>query len=426
MLETAAGTVVDGDGARGPAKGGLAWLVGGQAISALGSQVTFMALPLIAAVHLHASPGAMGLLGALDNLPYLLFGLAVGALVDRHRRRPVMVVADVARGLAVLSIPVAFLLGGVTFIHLCVVAFAVGIGNIVFDVACQAQLPGIVAKEHLVRANGTLQTTTGIASLAAPGLVGVFIGTVGAPLAMLVDAVSYLCSAVSVGAVTVCVGREPAPLAHQHSWWADASQGVAAVRRDGRLVGLAVSGACLSIAMNAAFSVFIYDLTNRLGLGALGVGLTFMTFAVGGALGAMSAERWARRTGVAALLVGGPFLGALGLVIFALAGRVGVPALVLVHAGAILIGLGVLMHQALAAGLRQSLAPVALRGRVLGTMRFVEWGSMPLGSLIGGAVGERFGAGAALGVAAATALIAAVAVASSPLRRVREVPVAED
>ena len=119
------------------------WLLGGQAISALGSQVTFMALPLIAVTLLDSNPLHMGILGALDNLPYLLFGLFVGSLVDRRRRRPLMIASDLLRALAVLTIPVAFLVGGITFTHLCLVAFAVGLGNLVFDVACQAQMPDL-------------------------------------------------------------------------------------------------------------------------------------------------------------------------------------------------------------------------------------------------------------------------------------------
>ena len=175
------------------------WLLGGQAISALGSQVTFMALPLIAVTLLDSNPLHMGILGALDNLPYLLFGLFVGSLVDRRRRRPLMIVSDLLRALAVLTIPLAFLVGGITFTHLCLVAFVVGLGNLVFDVACQAQMPDIVGDDgDLVQANGALQTTSGIASLTAPGLVGVFIATVGAPLAMLIDAFSYLISAASL------------------------------------------------------------------------------------------------------------------------------------------------------------------------------------------------------------------------------------
>ncbi len=405
--------------------GSFGWLLAGQAVSAIGSQVTFMALPLIAVVTLNASPGEMGLLGALDNLPYLLFGLAVGSLVDRHRRRSLMMIADLARAAAVVSIPVVFIFHGISFAHLCVVAFAVGIGNIVFDVACQAQLPDLVEQDRLVGANGALQTSTGIASLAAPGLVGVFIATVGAPVAMLVDAFSYLLSAGSLVMVRRCAGREPEPKESGTSPGAEIKQGLVAVLRDRRLVGLAGAGAFVSIGMNAAFAVLIHDLSNVVGLGSLGIGFVFFTFAVCAALGALAASQLAARGMVGRCLMVGPLLGGLGLVVFALAGRIAAPGVLLVHVGAALAGAGLLAQQSLAAGLRQSLAPEEMRGRILGTLRFAEWGVMPLGSLIGGAVGEVAGTGAALVVSACWVAVAALWVVTTPLRGLRAVPQAD-
>lgn len=225
------------------------WLLGGQAISAVGGQVTFMALPLIATLMFHASPARMGILSALDNLPYLMFGLFVGTMVDRHRQLNVMLASDVVRAVCVATIPVAFLFGLLSFGQLCVVAFVVGIANIFFDVACQAYLPDIVQKDRLVRSNGALQTANGLAALGAPGLVGVFIGTVGAPLSMLVDAVSYACSAGTLLRVRAMVGTGRQAAQASGSIVSSVREGIRAVRKDGRLVGLGGGSTFVALSM---------------------------------------------------------------------------------------------------------------------------------------------------------------------------------
>lgn len=395
------------------------WLLGGQAISALGSQVTFMALPLIAVTLLDSNPLHMGILGALDNLPYLLFGLFVGSLVDRRRRRPLMITSDLLRALAVLTIPVAFLVGGITFTHLCLVAFAVGLGNLVFDVACQAQMPDIVGEDgDLVQANGALQTTSGIASLTAPGLVGVFIATVGAPLAMLIDAFSYLISAASLR----MIGPDSSTATADATVWEDVKTGVGSVVRDNRLLGLTGAGAAVSLGMNAAFSVLMVFLARELHVSTIGIGLVFLAIALLGATGALTANHLAKAVGAGRVLLWGPVVAAVGLVCMALAGHVTTP-LLLIYLGAGLCGWGIMTSQALAAGLRQAFAPEEIRGRVLGTMRFVEWGIMPVGALLGGFAGQLLGVAPAVAFSGALVATGSVWVLTTGLARLRSVPI---
>lgn len=400
------------------------WLLTGQAISAVGSQVTFMALPLIAVTLLHADPMMMGILAALDNLPYLLFGLFVGSLVDRHRRRPLMIGADLLRTIAVATIPVVFLLGNLSIGQLCVVAFVVGIGNIVFDVACQAQLPELVEGGDLVQANGALQTTTGVASLMGPGLVGVFIKTVGAPIAMLVDAISYLLSA-------LCIRRTDAvtkPERIEHvdtdaTVWSDVRVGVGTVVRDPNLLGLVGAGAAVSLGMNAGFPVMFVLFDRSMGLDAIAIGLVFLTIALCGATGALTANWVAKAIGAGRLLSVGPVVGGAGLAVMA-CGHWFTPHILFVYVGAALTGWGVMASQALTAGMRQALAPERIRGRVLGAMRFVEWGVMPLGSLVGGLLGAWIGVAPALGVAGLLVATGCIWVIANKLSRMREVPAA--
>lgn len=395
------------------------WLLGGQAISAVGGQVTFMALPLIATLMFHASPARMGILSALDNLPYLMFGLFVGTMVDRHRRLNVMLASDVVRAVCVATIPVAFLFGLLSFGQLCVVAFVVGIANIFFDVACQAYLPDIVQKDRLVRSNGALQTANGLAALGAPGLVGVFIGTVGAPLSMLVDAVSYACSAGTLLRVRAMVGTGRQAAQASGSIVSSVREGIRAVRKDGRLIGLGGGSTFVALSMNIAFAVLTYDLTNVFGLDAVGVGLVSLVFAAFAAAGSLSAEPLSRVLATHLLLILGSIWSFLGLVLIAVASMPMFVSSALLTVGAALAGFGIMTHQALSAGLRQRRAPEDLRGRVLGILRFFEWGIMPVGSLIGGFAGEAMGMPAAFCLAAVFAGAALCWVLATTLRTVR-------
>lgn len=401
------------------ATGGISRLLFGQAISAVGSQVTFMAIPLIAVLTLGATPAGMGVLGAVDNLPYLLFGLWIGVFVDRTARRRVMVASDLMRALAVLSVPVAFVTGTLSFVHLCIVAFIVGLGNIAFDVACQAHLPELVEEEHLVSANGVLQTSAGLASVGAPGLVGLLIKLAGAPVSMVIDAVTYIVSAVSLAGIQQ--PEHPRPV-EDSTTWQQIREGLEVVRSDPRLVGLGGAAAMVSIGMNAAFAVLVFYLANARGFDSVMIGLIFLTFGVGGAVGALTASALSTRLGVGPVLMAGPILGALGLVLVATADGRGVVGLAELFAGALLLGLGLMAQQVLAAGVRQRLAPERVRGRVLGTLRFLEWGSMPLGSLLGGTLGEWTGSLPTLVVSAAFVASSPLWVATTPLRSLQEVP----
>jgi len=401
---------------------GFGRLLFGQSVSAVGSQVTFIALPMIAVLSLGATPAAMGLLGAVDNLPYLLIGLWVGVYVDRYSRRRLMVASDLLRALAVVSVPIAAIGGWLSFTQLCVVAFVVGIGNIVFDVSCQAQLPELVPSERLVGANGALQTAGSLSMVGAPGLVGVLIKLIGAPLSMFIDAASYLVSASSV--VSIRTPEEHRP-SEEGSTWEQIVEGLRLVRSDSRLIGVGGGMAMLSIAMNAAFAVLMFYLVNNLGLDAGMVGLVFLVFGIGGAAGAMVIGPVAKRLGSGTALAISPILGAVGLASITAASAWGLgpsAGLVVAFVGALVMGAGLVGFSVLASGVRQLLAPEQARGRVLGTLRFIEWGSMPLGSLIGGAIGQLFGPIPAILVSAVLLASAVAWIVFTPLHELRELP----
>ena len=170
----------------------------GQSISLIGSEVTALALPLTAALTLNASPAQMGILGAVQYAPALLLGLFAGVWIDRVRRRPILLFADVGRALLLASIPVAILLGAHSMNYLYGVAFAVGALTVLFSVAYQAYLPSLVAKDHLVGANGRLEGSRVFSFIVGSSLAGALVQLLTAPIAILADACSFLVSVLSL------------------------------------------------------------------------------------------------------------------------------------------------------------------------------------------------------------------------------------
>lgn len=178
-------------------------LWGAQTVSQLGSQVSGLALPLVAVLALKSSAFRVSLLGMFDMLPFLLFALPAGAWVDRIARRPVLVAADVGRALTLGSVPVAAVVGHVTFVQLCVVGFVAGTLTVFFDVAYQSYLPSLVEQQHLVDANSKLELSRSGAQIGGPGLAGVLVQWITAPFAVAVDAVSFVWSAALVARIRV-------------------------------------------------------------------------------------------------------------------------------------------------------------------------------------------------------------------------------
>ena len=180
----------------------------GQAISLFGSQITFLALPLTAVLVLDATPSQMGILMAVEALPTLLMGLFVGVWVDHYRRRPILIMADLGRAVLLSVIPVVAILGLLRIEHLYIVCFLVSVLGLFFSVAHRSFLPSLVGREHLVEANSKLELSNSVAEIVGPGVAGGLVQAVTAPIAIAVDAISFLVSALLLGLIRV---SEPVP-----------------------------------------------------------------------------------------------------------------------------------------------------------------------------------------------------------------------
>jgi MFS family permease len=400
-----------------------------ETISQFGTQVSLLALPLVAVTLLNASAFEVAALATIEFLPFILFSLPAGAWVDRLRRRPILIAGDLGRALALATIPVAFVAGTLTMWQLYVVGFVAGTLTVFFDVAYQSYLPSIVERDQLVDGNGKLETSRTIAQTAGPALGGGLIGLITAPLAILADAVSFVASAVFLFAIR---RHEPTPDRHadEHgrvrgNLRQEVADGLRYVLGNEYLRGIAASTATFNLFSNVAFATFIVFAVRELGLSPTQIGIVFGLGNLGAIIGALSADRLARRFGVGRTIVGSVMLEAPGIVLVAIAPRdFPVPFLV---ASGFLIGFAAVVYNINQVSFRQAITPARMQGRMNATMRFIVWGTIPIGSILGGTIATVVGLRAAIWVGAVGAVIAILPLVLTPVRTLRDMPTpAED
>lgn len=392
----------------------------GQTVSLFGSAVTEIGLPLTAIVLLGASAAEMGVLRAVEYLPFLLVGPFVGVWVDRRRRRPLLVAADLGRAALLASVPVAWWLGRLTVEQLYVVAFLVGGLTVVFDVSYQSFLPTLVGREQLAEGNSKLEVSESVAQMSGPGLGGVLLQVLTAPVALLVDALSFVLSALCLGSIRA---REPAPRPRedQAGIWREIGEGWRLLLRRPELRAMAGYAGGQQLGMNALLTVYLLYLSRELRLAPALIGLLVVAAGPGTLLGATVAGPLGRRFGLGPTLVVSALLTGAGALLIPLADGPRALRLGLIAAGWFLLGLSS-VYDILALSLRQAITPERLRGRVNASMSVVFWGAMPFGALLGGLLGQTFGLRPALMAGAVATLLASLWVVCSPLRSLRELP----
>jgi MFS family permease len=390
----------------------------GETVSQVGTMVSHLALPLLAATSLGATAWEMGLLVAAERGAFLLVGLPAGVLLDRVRRRPVMIAADLVRFALLASIPLAWALGVLTFAQLLVVALLAGVATVFFDVGYQSVLPAVVGRAGLVDGNAKLESTRAAAETAGPALGGGLVQLVGAAAAVLLDAVTYLVSAaflLRMRTGEAVPARDPA-----RSLRAEMAEGMRYVLGHQLLRPITLCTGTANLFGGVLAAVSVLFLARELGQPPAVIGLVLAAGSAGGVLGALTASRWIRslgqgRTVVISLLVTGPVALALplttpgaGLAWFGL--------------GMAAVAYGGVVYNVAQVSFRQAVTPDRLLGRMNASIRFLVWGTIPIGGLLGGALGELIGLRATLLVTAVGMLLSPVWVVASPLRRLRDLP----
>lgn len=391
----------------------------GQTVSEIGSWITLVGLPLMAVQLLHASPLQMGILSGAGSAAILLFGLFAGAWADRLRRRPILIWADLGRAAILGTVPLAAVFGRLTMSHLYLVAAASAILTVFFDVSYQAYLPSLVSPENILEGNSKMTLSESIAGVVGPGLTGILVAALTAPIAILFDAISFVCSAASVWLIRKPEPR-PVPNAAPHIG-REIVEGLRASWRQPILRTLLLRTATASIFLGFGSSLYVLFAVRELRLDAVLLGAVIAVGGCSGVFGALTAERLVRRFGFGWTLIGAALLAGLASLLPPLAhGSVALCAAIL--AVAQLGDMAWSIYGINALTLRQAVAPAHVLGRVNSAAHLVLQGVLPAGALAGGALAEAIGLRAAMFVGAGGFLLSTLWLICSPIRRLKEVP----
>lgn len=390
-------------------------LWGAHTVSAIGSKVSFLALPLTAALVLQASPVEMGYLAAAGALPALLFGLLIGVWVDRQQRRRLLIWADVGRGALLLLIPLAAWLGLLQIGLLAAILFLTGALNLLFGAADHAYLPTLVRREQLVEANSKLEFSRSAAEIAGPTLAGWLIQAISAPLAIVVDALSFWASALFLALIGQSEAKlKPAngdrPLLHEMG------DGLRLLLRNPILRAITATTATITFFNAALEALYLLYMTRNLGLSAGLVGIIFGVGSVGFLLGALLSNRMGRRLGPGPTMIAGLSLLSLADFILPLASGPQLVVIALLGMAQICFGCGLTFYSISQVSLRQSITPEQMLGRVNSALDFMSAGLLPLGALMGGLLGTWLGLRPTLLLAASGEFLAVAWLLFSPVR----------
>jgi MFS family permease len=392
-----------------------------QSISELGSQVSVLAIPWLAAVGLHVNPIEFSLLQVLSFLPFILFALPAGVWVDRLQRRPILIASDSARAILLMLIPILWAAGALRIWNLLALQFLIGGFTVFFDVGYQAYLPALVEREDLVDANSKMYLTSSVANVAGPSVAGGLIAAITAPYAILADALSFVVSAVFMLRIHHDEGLPQRDAGEAHpKMWPQLKEGLAWVIGNRQLRAIAASSANFNLCFNIVLAAFLLYAVRSLHLSAIELGAIFAVGSAGAVCGALLANRIQESIGIGPTIVSSAVLLSTGSIAFPLASR-SFPIPVLMF-GYGLLSVGVVIYSVAQVSFRQAITPERLQGRMSAAMRWIVWGAIPLGTLIGGAIGQTVGLHFALWVGAIGALPTFLFVFLSPVRSIHAIP----
>ena len=392
----------------------------GQTISAFGSMVGGVAMSFTAILVLRATPFQLGTLAAARLVPGLLSSLFAGAWVDRISRRPILIAADIGRAAALVSIPITAYFGILYIGQLYVVAFLVSILTIFFDVAYQSYLPSLVEKQELIEGNSKLTATSAISEFCGFGIGGWLVQIFTAPIAILIDSVSFIASAISVNLISSSESEQKAD--EHRNMRAEIMDGLREVVNSPILRAMALANLSFSFFLGTNGPLVVLYMSKGLGFNP---GLLGMIFALGGVssfFGAVFATRVTGRIGAGKAMIFGMLGFGISMLFIPLAQGATVVSVILLIAQQLTGDGAYTVYEITQVSLRQEISPARLLGRVNASMKFIGLGAMLAGSILGGVLGERIGVRATLAASAIGALLSVLWLVLSPLRLLHGAP----
>ena len=394
-----------------------------ETISQFGSQVDDLAIGFVAILVLDASAFEVAVVGVLNFLPFLLFTLPAGVWVDRLPRRPILIAGDFGRAALLATIPAAYVADVLTLWQLYVVVFLTGTCQVFFDVAYQSYLPSLVERDQIIEGNSKLEISRSAAQVGGPGLAGALVEIFTAPYAVLVDALSFLGSGLFILGIRK---REEAPLretvdGRKRSLRAELGEGLRFVLSNPNLRAQAGCTATSNFFSNVAFAIILVYLVRDLELSAGVIGVALSIGSVGSFVAAFSAMRLSRRFGIGPTTIAAGMLWGPSTLLVAVApdGNAAIPFLV---TAVFLGGLSIVVYNIIQVSYRQAICPPRLQGRMNSVMRFIVWGTIPIGALVGGALASWVGLQETIVIGGIGGSLSILFIVFSPQRQLREMP----
>jgi predicted MFS family arabinose efflux permease len=391
----------------------------GQTISELGSHITRDGLPLVGVLTLNAAPSQMGALAASGTLPVLIFGLIAGVWVDRLRRRPILIAADIARAVILLTIPAAALLGRLSMLQLSVVLVLTGILTVFFDVAYRSYLPALVGRADLTEGNAKLEISSSIAEIGGSGIAGALVQALTAPIAIFLDALSFLASVISLALIRKPEAPPP-PAAARRRATHEIRDGLNFLFRQPILRAFAVTAAIRGFFGNFFAALYSLYAIRVLGLGPAALGLAIAMGGLGSLAGALAAQRIGRRYRLGAVLIGAYAVRILAGLLTALAGGSVALAAGMLMGAQFLGDAAETLYGINEVSLRQTVTPDGLLGRVNASAALLPQCAAPLGALAGGVLAELIGVRSTIFLAVLGPLLGLAWLVLSPVRNLRD------
>jgi MFS family permease len=393
----------------------------GESVSLIGTQVTQFTMPLVAILSLNATVAEVGVLNALRFVPVLLLSLLAGVWLDRRRRRPVLIVCALGNAVLIGLVPMASATGMLSIGLLYVVVTLVGLLNMVFDVGALSFVPNLVEHDHLAEANGKIQASTAFAGIAGPGLAGLLVGLITAPITLSVDAVSYLFSASGLIAIRK---PEPAPERPQTpvSVRQSIAEGLHAVYGSKLLSALLTQGTALNLFFGGFITVFVVYAVRVVHLSPLELGIVMAAAAVGSLAGATTAGRVRKALGLGRTMMINTIGVSVTLLALLIPRHVSLAAMSIFVAAQLVYGFNVAMFNVNSITLRQIVTPRRVLARMNATYRMVLWGAAPIGMSLGGLLGGAVGLRTALVISLTLMATPVVWLFFSPAFRLTQMP----
>jgi MFS family permease len=392
------------------------WLA--DAVSMVGSTVTGLALQVLAVVTLQASGTEVGILNAARWLPYLLFGLLAGVFVDRHRRQPILVTADLARAVVLGVIPLAAALDVLSLPLLIAVVLVFGTLSLAYDAAHQSYLPSLVPGDLLTPAYARLEQTMAVAQTGGPVVAGALIKLIGAPVAILVDAVSYLISGLVLATARPLTPEVAHGTDQPRNLRQEIRDGLAWVYRNSTLGPLAAASHLWFVCQGLVTTVYVLFVLTTLDLSAFVLGLTYAFAGVGSLIGATASGWFGRRLGVGPAIILARWLTAIAFLLIPLAGS-GVVGVLVLCASQFLFGISVGIDSPIEMSYRLAITPANLLGRMNATIRSVNRAAIVIGAPLGGLLADHLGHREALWIGGGGMVVQAILLHRSKFRHAR-------